>query len=86
MACLKFLNYQNVGSILLGEIDWGDIESAPVETHEIDFNIEEVETAGITVEDDGIEGGVARNEEALSILENSQTREEFINELVEVSC
>ena len=57
-----------------------------METQEIDFNIEEVETAGITLEDDGIEGGVARNEEALSVLENSQTREEFMNELVEVGA
>ena len=56
-----------------------------MEVPEIDFNIEEVETSGITLEDDGIEGGVARHDEALTVLENTQVREEFINEIVEVN-
>jgi len=44
----------------------------------------EVETSGIVLEDDGLEGGVARNEEALSLLENPETRNFFIDELLEV--
>jgi hypothetical protein len=67
-----------------GEIDWGGIEAADDEGAQIDFNIDEVETTGITLEEDGIEGGVARNEEAFTILENSETREEFINQIVEL--
>lgn len=45
----------------------------------------ELETTGITLEEDGVEGGVARNEEALSVLENPETRNFFIDELLEVS-
>jgi len=44
----------------------------------------ESETAGITLEDDGVEGGVARNEEALTVLENPEARNFFIDELLEL--
>ncbi|KAM9717013.1 CDK5 regulatory subunit-associated protein 3 [Menidia menidia] len=52
-------------------IDWGDCEAPPVE-------IEIVDTGTNCPE------GVARGEDALSILENAQSRNEFIDELMEL--
>ncbi|MED6269686.1 CDK5 regulatory subunit-associated protein 3 [Characodon lateralis] len=54
-----------------GRIDWGDSEPAPVE-------IEIVDTGTDCPE------GVARGDDALSILENSQSRSQFIDELMEL--
>ncbi|ODN00152.1 CDK5 regulatory subunit-associated protein 3 [Orchesella cincta] len=67
-----------------GDIDWGGIETS--DDVEIDFSVDnlEVETCGIVLEEDGVEGGVARNEEALSLLENPETRNFFIDELLEL--
>lgn len=57
-----------------------------IDTGSIDFSIDnvDIQTAGIVIEDGGMEGGVARNEEAMSILSNSETRGQFIDEIVEV--
>ncbi|XP_034563845.1 CDK5 regulatory subunit-associated protein 3 [Notolabrus celidotus] len=52
-------------------IDWGDGEAAPIEIEIVD--------AGTDCPD-----GVARGEDALSILENSQSRSLFIDELMEL--
>ncbi|KAK5599159.1 CDK5 regulatory subunit-associated protein 3 [Crenichthys baileyi] len=54
-----------------GGIDWGNSEPAPVE-------IEIVDTGTDCPE------GVARGDDALSILENSQSRSQFIDELMEL--
>jgi len=54
-----------------GGIDWGDSEVAPIEIEIVD--------AGTDCPD-----GVARGEDALSILENSQSRSQFIDELMEL--
>lgn len=54
-----------------GGIDWGDNEVAPIEIQIVD--------AGTDCPD-----GVARGEDALSILENSQSRSQFIDELMEL--
>lgn len=54
-----------------GDIDWGDIESAPVEIEVVDVGTD-------------CPDGVARGEDALSLLENSETRGQFINELMEL--
>ncbi|KAM7370444.1 hypothetical protein PAMP_009993 [Pampus punctatissimus] len=54
-----------------GGIDWGDNEVAPIEIEIVD--------AGIDCPD-----GVAKGEDALSILENSQSRSQFIDELMEL--
>ncbi|XP_027886020.1 CDK5 regulatory subunit-associated protein 3 [Xiphophorus couchianus] len=56
-----------------GGIDWGDSEPAPVE-------IEIVDTGTDCPE------GVARGDDALSILENSQSRSQFIDELMELEA
>ncbi|XP_072229513.1 CDK5 regulatory subunit-associated protein 3 isoform X2 [Leuresthes tenuis] len=52
-------------------IDWGDCEEAPIEIEIVD--------AGTNCPE-----GVARGEDALSILENSQSRSQFIDELMEL--
>lgn len=54
-----------------GGIDWGDSEAAPV--------VIEVVDAGTDCPE-----GVAKGEDALSILENSQSRSQFIDELMEM--
>lgn len=54
-----------------GGIDWGDGEPAPIEI--------EVVEAGTDCPE-----GVARGEDALSILENPQSRSQFIDELMEL--
>ncbi|XP_077056827.1 CDK5 regulatory subunit-associated protein 3 isoform X1 [Siphateles boraxobius] len=54
-----------------GGIDWGEAESAPVEIEVVDVGTD-------------CPDGVARGEDALSLLENSQTRGQFINELMEL--
>lgn len=50
---------------------------------QIDFNIS-LEESGIVVQFSGTEGGVARDKEAVTILDNPETRNTFINELMEV--
>ncbi|KAK5851203.1 hypothetical protein PBY51_002016 [Eleginops maclovinus] len=54
-----------------GGIDWGDSEAAPIEIEVVDAGTDCPE-------------GVARGEDALTILENSQSRSEFIDELMEL--
>lgn len=54
-----------------GGINWGDSESAPLEIEVVDVGTD-------------CPDGVARGEDALSLLENSQTRSQFINELKEL--
>jgi hypothetical protein len=43
-----------------------------------------LEESGIVVEDSGISGGVAKNEEAYSILDSPVHREQFLDEIYEV--
>ncbi|XP_056285479.1 CDK5 regulatory subunit-associated protein 3 [Pseudoliparis swirei] len=52
-------------------IDWGDSEAAPIEIEIVDVGTDCPE-------------GVARGEDALSVLENSQSRSQFIDELTEL--
>ncbi|KAK2820703.1 hypothetical protein Q5P01_023662 [Channa striata] len=52
-----------------GGIDWGDSEAAPIEILDAGTDCPE---------------GVARGEDALTILENSQSRSQFIDELMEL--
>ncbi|XP_073346203.1 CDK5 regulatory subunit-associated protein 3 isoform X2 [Pagrus major] len=59
------------GSEDAGGIDWGDSEASPIEIEIVDAGTDCPE-------------GVARGEDALSILENSQSRSQFIDELMEL--
>lgn len=54
-----------------GGIDWGDSDPAPIEIEIVDVGTD-------------CPDGVARGEDALSILENSQSRSQFIDELMEL--
>ncbi|PNF20855.1 CDK5 regulatory subunit-associated protein 3 [Cryptotermes secundus] len=62
-----------------GEIDWG----ISTVGNEIDFNIS-LEESGIVVECSGTEGGIARDVEALTLLDNQTTRNLFIDDLSEL--
>lgn len=72
-----------------GDIDWGNLTTEDTGAN-IDWGIGEsdgeIATVDIVLEDSGVEGGVARGDEALSILHNSKTRNQFINELMELEC
>jgi len=72
------------GDDVEGEIDWGNIDNGE---EVIDFGvIDDVDTSAIVVEEGGIEGGVARDDEALSILDNRRTRALLLDELMELEC
>lgn len=62
------------------DIDWGEDQAA---VNEIDFNIS-LEDSGIKVESSGLGGGVAKNDQALTILDSPSYREQFLDELFEV--
>nr|CAD7256849.1 unnamed protein product [Timema shepardi] len=72
-----------------GDIDWGGIEVVNPSagdgavTEEIDFNIS-LEETGIVVESSGLEGGVAKGQEALTILDNPSTRNTLFDEIKEL--
>lgn len=63
-----------------GDIDWGEDPGAG---NEIDFNIS-LEDSGIKVEGSGLAGGVAKSDQALTILDSPSYREQFLDELLEV--
>ena len=69
-------------------IDFGDDENLGNEADDIDWgNVGTGDEVAITVEEAGQEnpeGGVASGNEALSVLENTSTRNIFIDELMEV--
>lgn len=51
---------------------------------DIDYGIS-LEESGIVVESPQIDGSIARGNEALTLLDNYQTRNEFMNDILEVS-
>ncbi|XP_069175731.1 CDK5 regulatory subunit-associated protein 3 [Procambarus clarkii] len=66
------------------EIDWGNLTE---DSQTIDFGVGEIDditTADIVVEDSGVAGGVAKDTEALTVLYNPKTRNQFIDELYEL--
>lgn len=67
----------------VGEIDWGADGAAVEEQPEIDFSIS-LEESGIVVEENGMTGGVARDEEAFTILDSPQYRDVVLDELYEL--
>lgn len=68
----------------VGEIDWGgDVAASAVDQPEIDFSIS-LEESGIVVEENGMSGGVARDEEAFTILDSPQYRDVILDELYEL--
>ena len=80
----KFRDFKNF------EIDWGDLDEVastenPVDV--IDFNIEELKNE-ICVEDAGVyipTDGIAKDNDAFTLIEWTETRNLLINDLVKVS-
>ena len=50
----------------------------------IDFTTTEDVLAGIVVQDAGVEGGVAKDNEALTLLDYHKTKNMFIDDIMEV--
>ena len=75
-----------------GEIDWGNLDAGGEDANaEIDWGTGDVadaalDTSAIVVEDGGVSGGVARDSEALSMLDNRRTRTSVLDELTELLC
>lgn len=67
-----------------GDIDWG-IESSPAEAVEINFDIP-IEEYGIVVEGAGMDGGVAKGDQAYTLLDSPNYRERFTDELYELEA
>lgn len=70
-----------------GDIDWGDIQVAGGQEQDVqvDFDIS-LEESGIVVEGGGLSGGVAREEEAYTVLDATKYRDQFIDELYELEA
>lgn len=72
-----------------GDIDWGNLDNLENDNvedlPEIDFNIS-LEESGIVVEDTGLEGGMAVGNDAYTILDNPRTRNQIIDELMELEA
>lgn len=67
-----------------GDIDWGNIDAGD---EKIDFElVDDVDTSAIVLEEGGMEGGVAKDEEALSVLDNRRTRALILDNLMEMEC
>ncbi|XP_035915025.1 CDK5RAP3-like protein [Anopheles stephensi] len=66
----------------VGDIDWGAAEPV-ADDNVIDFDIS-LEESGIVVEEDGNLGGVAKGDEAYTVLDAQQYRDRFINDILEL--
>ncbi|XP_047673710.1 CDK5 regulatory subunit-associated protein 3 [Tachysurus fulvidraco] len=79
----------NIGSTVEEEVDWGiSLESGKENTGDDGIDWGETETAAVEIEvvaaGTDCPEGVARGEDAFSLLENTQTRSQFIDELMEL--
>ncbi|KAG7325099.1 hypothetical protein KOW79_011415 [Hemibagrus wyckioides] len=79
----------NIGSTVEEEVDWGiSVESGKEETGDGGIDWGETETAAVEIEvvaaGTDCPEGVARGEDAFSLLEKTQTRSQFIDELMEL--
>ncbi|KAI5103298.1 CDK5 regulatory subunit-associated protein 3, partial [Silurus meridionalis] len=79
----------NIGTTVEEGVDWGiTLESGKEETDDGSIDWGETETAAVEIEvvaaGTDCPEGVARGEDALSLLENPQTRSQFIDELMEL--
>ena len=69
-----------------GAIDWGTLNIETDDTKDINWDIDEGADvdAAIILEEDGIAGGVAKDDEALTILDNRRTRTLILDDLSEL--
>lgn len=65
------------------EIDFGVDDDGPVEP--VTLDLDNVDTSAIVLEEGGIQGGVARDQEALTLLDNRRTRIQIVDELEELA-
>ncbi len=70
------------------EIDWGNLneESVEIDWDASAMNEGDIDVSQIVIEDGGVSGGVARNSEALTLLDNRRTRMLILDELTELQC
>ncbi|KAJ3662318.1 hypothetical protein Zmor_006673 [Zophobas morio] len=70
------------------KIDWGGTPSTDEEFEIVSHTDVEVslEESGIVVEKSGMDGGIAKGTEALTVLDNPKTRDQIINELMELEA
>uniref|UniRef100_A0A336LTA9 CSON004019 protein n=1 Tax=Culicoides sonorensis TaxID=179676 RepID=A0A336LTA9_CULSO len=73
-----------------GDIDWGNFEEPNIEEVQvvaggIDFG-DSLEESGIVVESTGCSGGVAKGNEAYTLLDSPKYREQFIDEVYELEA
>nr|CAG4641774.1 EOG090X07S9 [Eurycercus lamellatus] len=70
-----------------GDIDWGQIDMLP-DAHEavIDFTTTDDATLDIVVQEAGVEGGVAKDNEALTLLDYHKTRNMFVDDIMELEA
>lgn len=82
---LENLDLENVQLEAPVDIDWGDLEGQHVQDDEgqIDWD---VSLEDIVVEEAGLSGGVAKNDQALSVLDNKKTRNLLLDDLHELSA
>jgi len=84
------IDFGDEGQIDFGGDDVGEIDFGEDVSGEIDFGdgvvleLDNVDTSAIVVEEGGIQGGVARDDEALSLLDNRRTRTLILDELEEL--
>lgn len=83
------INFEDGNEIDFGdsgaEIDFGEGEIDFGEGGDIDFGDVDIDMSAIVVEEGGMAGGVAKDEEALTILDNRRTRTSIIDELEELA-
>jgi hypothetical protein len=78
------INFGEDVDLEVGNIDWGNVDPAAGDANpDINFDIS-LEESGIVVEGSGNEGGVARGEEAYSLLDSPKYRDKVLDELFEL--
>lgn len=68
----------------VGDIDWGGGDDQG-QVQEIDFNIS-LDESGIIVEEQGMLGGTAKDDEAFTLLDSPNYRDTFLDELYELEA
>uniref|UniRef100_A0A182ITW4 Uncharacterized protein n=1 Tax=Anopheles atroparvus TaxID=41427 RepID=A0A182ITW4_ANOAO len=81
----EHIDYEAPVNLEVGDIDWGAPVEAPDAGNDIDFDVS-LEESGIVVEEDGNSGGVAKGNEAYTVLDAPQYRDQFLNDLQELQA
>nr|CAG4638515.1 EOG090X07S9 [Cyclestheria hislopi] len=79
------IDFGNDINLDTGDIDWGRVDVINDEPVLVD-ELGSLDDAGIVVEEAGVEGGVARDHEALSLLDYAKTRSAVMDDLCELEA